>query len=342
MNQSTVKKAITASLKESGQRLDVFCVSQMPKCSRSALQRAIKKGEITVNGDTVKPHHTVREGDKVLITMDQKKIMGKGDTSPLTKGGLRGVNIPIIYEDKDVVVVNKPAGIAAHPGIGLAPTASEWFAARYPDCRSIGDRERPGVVHRLDKDTSGVMILAKTQEAFEHLKKKFEKRKVKKEYLALVFGVPGEKGGRITRALSRSKRNPLRRMVSSPPYEEGVGGGGRDLQAKLAITEWKKEEVFGNSYALLRVFPYTGRMHQIRAHLHFLGFPIVGDQLYTFKRRRPPKGVKRQMLHAEKLTLELPNGKQKTFTAPLPQDFSSVLTSLRSGLFPLRNPVVKR
>jgi len=159
------------------------------------------------------------------------------------------------------------------------------------------------------------MILAKNETAFIHLKKQFELRRVRKEYLALVFGVPGGKDGRITRPIMRSRRNPMRRAV------DDVG--------KESATEWVIERRFGSMYALLRVIPFTGRMHQIRVHLHFLGYPIVGDSLYTFKRKKQPQGVKRQLLHAEHLTVLLPNEKRKTFTAPLAEDFQDVITNLQ-------------
>lgn len=293
-----------------GQRLDVFCVAQIPDISRAAIQRAIKDGEITINGQTVKPREVVRENDTVTVSLVPTPLQ---TTSPLGE-----LSLPILYEDKDLVVINKPAGVAVHPGHGAAqPTVTAWFTQRYPDNLSVGENtDRPGVVHRLDKDTSGVLVLAKNQPAYEHLKEQFQRRRAHKEYLALVFGTPGEPKGRINRALLRSKRNPLRRTI--------------DPHGKEAITEWRREETFGKDYALLRVFPFTGRTHQIRAHLHFLGFPIVGDALYTFKRQRPPQGVQRQMLHAEKLTLTLPTGKRATFMAPLASDFESVLTRLRS------------
>ncbi|MEK7557203.1 MAG: RluA family pseudouridine synthase, partial [Patescibacteria group bacterium] len=237
------------------------------------------------------------------------------------------VEVPILYEDKDVVVINKPTGLEAHPSAstGQASTVSGWFGQRYPEAEHVGEEEnRPGIVHRLDKETSGVMILAKTNTAYQHLKNEFKVRRAKKEYLALVFGIPTMKRGRVTRPLGRSPRNPLRRTI--------------DAAGKPAITEWQIERKIskqglaphrrgapGAGFALLRLFPFTGRTHQLRAHLHFLGHPIVGDKLYTFKRQRPPQGVTRQLLHAEKLTLTLPSGKRKTFIAPLPDDFARAI-----------------
>lgn len=297
---------------DAGQRLDVFCAARLPQYSRSLLQRAIKSGAIQINDKITKPSTVLQPGHTVSIALTE--------TPPETKPTLIP-DLPIIYEDKDVVVINKPPGVEVHPGqVPGAPTVTSWLLSRYTDIAGVGEHpDRPGIVHRLDKDTSGVLICAKNQPAYEHLKKQFQDRRAKKEYLALVFGVPGEKKGRITRPLARSRRNPLRRTI--------------DENGKAAVTEWRLEKKLAPrrssaGLALLRVYPLTGRTHQIRAHLHFLGFPIVGDRLYTFKRQHPPHGVSRQLLHAEKLTLELPTGKKKTFMAPLPEDFQSVLGSV--------------
>jgi 23S rRNA pseudouridine1911/1915/1917 synthase len=303
----TVFTEFTISSADAGQRLDVFCVAHAPGASRAAIQRAIKNGDIQVNQETVKPRQIVREGDVVSITLPEAAEAQAAEVAI--------PECPIIYEDRDVVVIDKPAGLAVHPGAGQPQaTVAAWFAARYLDSVSVGDPDRPGIVHRLDKDTSGVLILAKTQKAYDHLKSQFERRRAHKDYLALVFGVPGEPKGRINRALLRSKHNPLRRTI--------------DPAGKEAVTEWRLEEKFAR-HALLRVWPLTGRMHQIRVHLHFLGFPIVGDALYVFKRQKPPHGVRRQLLHAEKLTLMMPSGDHKTFIAPLPADFQNVLKQLR-------------
>lgn len=292
-----------------GQRLDVFCTAAIPGYSRSAIQKAIKNEHILVNGSAAKPRQIVKAGDHIRVHIE--------DMEPLSSEPMNvEVNIPIVHEDRDAVVINKPAGIAVHPGVGVrAGTVADWFAKRYPDAVGVGEGEnRPGIVHRLDKDTSGIMILAKNERAYEHLKKQFQMRRPKKEYLALVFGVPGGRDGRITQPISRSRRNPLRRAV--------------DPQGKESATDWMMEEKFGSSFALIRAFPQTGRMHQIRVHLHFLGYPIVGDHLYTFKRKKQPVGVTRHLLHAEKLTITLPSGSTKTFTAPLPEDFTAVLGRL--------------
>lgn len=300
---------------DAGQRLDIFLVARDATTSRAEWQRAIRGGQIQVNGKTVKPGYVLRAGNRVTGTL-LTAARESGSASELE----RMITVPILYENDRVVVIDKPAGVEVHPGqVPGQPTITAWLAQRVPAVRDVGeDPSRPGVVHRLDKDTSGVLVLAKTQAAWADLKQQWQRHHVQKEYVALVFGVPGGKDGRIAQPLTRSPRNPLRRTV--------------DPTGKSAITEWKILETFGGKFALLALSPLTGRTHQLRAHLHWLGYPIVGDHLYTFKRQRPPAAVSRQLLHAQSLTLRLPGGSRRTFTAPLPPDFVEVLTHLRTDV----------
>ncbi|MBI1833282.1 MAG: RluA family pseudouridine synthase [Candidatus Andersenbacteria bacterium] len=308
---------LTVSKEESGQRLDVWCAAHFPQYSRAALQRAIKAGGIMLNGVVVKPKQTLRVDDTITVN-----IVPPENTEPAPDSS--SLKIPIIYEDKDMLAINKPAGISVHPAPAeRGPTISAWFAARYPRSAEVGDPGRPGIVHRLDKDTSGVLLLAKTAEAYTRLKEQFKRHRPRKEYLALVFGIPGEKFGRITRPIGRSKRNPHRRMVIPAGTSDDL------LEGKPAITEWKLKETFGNDFSLFQVYIFTGRTHQIRVHMHFLGHPVVGDTLYTFKRQRPPEGVTHQFLHAERIAFQLPSGKKKIIEAELPEDLQQVLTHLR-------------
>lgn len=321
-----MNEVFKVTAEEAGQRLDVFCVSKLPHISRAAIQKAIKAGQITINNKIVKPRQVIKVRDSVeVITPPSPSphLMGR-KLSPSSEGEIPE-GVKILYEDKDVVVIDKPAGVEVHPGmIPGQPTLTAWFKKKYPNTKNVGEAEgRPGIVHRLDKDTSGVLILAKTPLALEHLKKEFKTRRAKKEYLALVFGLPTMKRGRITRPIARSPRNPLRRTIAAEPRGDEVA-----LRGKPAVTEWQIEKKL-NKLALLRLFPFTGRTHQLRVHLHFIGHPIVGDSLYTFKRQRPPQGVTRQLLHAEKLTLTLPSGKTKTFVAPLPDDFQRAINLRR-------------
>lgn len=295
---------LTVTAAQAGQRLDLLVAGKLPHASRAAVQRTIRAGRITVNDVAVKPRYLVRTGDRVTVDLPEE---------PAAVQIPPPVSLPIIYEDQHCVVINKPAGVLVHPAAAAAPAVTSWLTTRYPHLS--GDPARPGVVHRLDQDTSGVLLLAKTSGAHEHFARQFKRHYANKEYQALVFGVPGGMEGRITKPLARSRRNPARRTV--------------DSSGQPAITQWRRQEVFGQKFALLTVFPYTGRTHQIRVHLHALGHPVVGDSLYTFKRQKPPPGITRQLLHAAALTVTLPNGEKKTFRAPLPPDFVQVLNGLR-------------
>jgi len=308
-----MNQTISISKQHAAQRLDVFCKNNNPQHSRAYLQKLIKEGAITVNSRTVKPGYVLRLNDIVAVNLTQAVPAAL----PLAEPPV----IPIIFEDQHIVVINKPAGLLVHTEALHEPSVAAWFAHRYPNLSIGEDSYRPGIIHRLDRDTSGVMVLAKSPLAFQQLKQQFKKHFAKKEYLALVFGKLGGDVGRINQAIIRSMRNPSRRTIV-PKTKASL------LAGKMAITEWRIEKVLSNNFTLLRVYPLTGRTHQIRVHLHFIGHPIVGDHLYTFKRQHSPVGVKRQMLHAEKLTIKLPSGVRKTYRAPLPDDFTAVLSGI--------------
>lgn len=235
----------------------------------------------------------------------------------------------ILYEDADVVVINKPAGLLVHSdGKSEEYTVVEWLLARAPLVRGVGEPayaqdgtplERSGVVHRLDKETSGVLILAKTQEAFLHLKAQFHDRLVRKEYRAIVYGTMKEKWGTINRAIGRSNKDARLRSA-----EQGARG-----QLRPAVTDW---ELVGQSdtHAYLKVFPKTGRTHQIRVHLKSISRPIVQDTLYAGESLRGGDnlGFTRLALHAHMLKIVIPNGEEKDFLAPLPHDFEVATTTI--------------
>jgi len=237
--------------------------------------------------------------------------------------------ISVLFEDKDVLVVDKPYGYLVHEdGNTNAQTIVEWFLAHTPSARGVGEPgraqngnelDRSGVVHRLDRDTSGVLILAKHQEAFLHLKAQFHDRLVKKEYRAFVHGNMKEEWGTISRPIGRSAKDFRLRSA-----EKGVRGVLRD-----AVTEWKLMQQ-GNSHAYLALFPKTGRSHQLRVHLKSISRPIVCDTLYTTPELKQAEtlGFSRLALHAYHLSLTLPNGKYQTFEAPLPSDFEAALSAL--------------
>lgn len=234
------------------------------------------------------------------------------------------IPLDVVYEDKDVVVINKQAGISVHPSVNEpAGTIANALIARYPEIKNVGDPSspsgqenlRPGIVHRLDKDTSGLLVVARNQKAFEFLKKEWQEGRVVKKYLALVWGHPKERG-EIVSELARSIKDFRRRMVIKPK-------AGQELKGKLAITEYKVIKKF-KDYSLVEVYPKTGRMHQIRVHMASIGNPVVGDKIYRPKR----SSVGRQFLHAYFLKFSLPEGRSLALEADLPQDLERVLTKL--------------
>ncbi len=237
------------------------------------------------------------------------------------------IKLKIVYENTDVLVIDKPAGLVVHP---IKSTQSDTLVngliAYYPEIKKVGDDSlRPGIVHRLDKDTSGLIVVAKNNAAFEYLKKQFAARKVVKKYLALVYGQVKDKKGTITKAISLSKKDHKKRSALL------------DDKAKRAWTEYKVLKRFSaksgsasgeKDYTLLEVEPKTGRTHQIRVHLASIGHPIAGDQQYKFKRQPALAGLKRQFLHAAYLKLKLPNGKLVELKSDLPEDLEKTLKDL--------------
>ncbi len=249
------------------------------------------------------------------------------------------IPLNIVYEDKDIIVLNKQAGISVHPSINEPnKTLVNALIAKYPEIKNVGDppvggqviQLRPGIVHRLDKDTSGLLVVAKNQKTFEFLKKQWQDGQVIKKYLALVWGHPKEKG-EIVSELARSLKDFRKRMVVRPeknkeeinPHTQELSVG---VKGKMAITEYKVVKKF-RDFSLIEVYPKTGRMHQIRVHMASLGHPIAGDKVYG-KKKEAPEGLTRQFLHAHYLNLSLPNGKKLAFETDLPDALTNVLTKL--------------
>ena len=226
------------------------------------------------------------------------------------------ISLDIIYEDRNLIMVNKPAGMVVHPSAGHKQgTLIHAILAHAPNIEGVGGVQRPGLVHRLDKDTSGVIVLAKNDRTYQHLQAQFKDRHVKKTYIAVVDRHPPTSTGRVEAAIGRDPRN--RQRMAIVPNTKG----------KLAISEYKLTETFPN-HSLLEVSILTGRTHQIRLHLAFLDCPVVGDLTYGIKRATLP--VSRQQLHAQKLGITLPGDKQLTiFEAPLPEDIQDTLRILR-------------
>lgn len=231
----------------------------------------------------------------------------------------------IIYEDEDIIAVNKPAGISVHPDLHhLEGTLIQEILVQFPEIKNVGDDpNRPGVVHRLDKDTSGVIVIARNQDAFLFLKKQFHDRQVAKEYLVLVVGKMKEKHGTIALPIGRSKNDPTKRVA------KGLMRG----TVREACTNYEVMEYFGDDFTFIRALPKTGRTHQIRVHFKAIGHPIVCDKLYAGKRYVCPFGLERHFLHASSLELLLPSGSTMRLEADMPPDLEAVLKGLR----PVRN-----
>ncbi len=223
----------------------------------------------------------------------------------------------IIFEDKDQLIIDKSAGLLVHPlKAGQKNTLIDWLLDYYPEIKNVGDDPlRPGIVHRLDKDTSGLMIIAKNNSAFNYLKKQFQGRKITKKYLALVHGQVKDGKGTITKSISFSKKDYKKRSVLL------------DEKAKPAWTEYKVIKRFSD-YTLLEVQIRTGRTHQIRVHLASIGHPIAGDQQYKFKRQPQPDSLKRQFLHAAYLKFKSPDGKIMELKSDLPEELKNILQEL--------------
>lgn len=235
----------------------------------------------------------------------------------------------VIYEDKDILVLNKPAGMLVHATLrGEHGTLVDWVLERYPELRGVGEKEAPylkdpedrsGVVHRLDKETSGVIVFAKNDTAHEFLKKQFERRHVKKTYYALVHGNVGQKKGVIRTLVGKVRSTPIKQRAVKRVKD------GEILNPKEAVTRYTVLERFPE-YTFLEINPETGRTHQIRIHMEYLGKPIVGDTKYGSKEKLPKERI---FLHAGKLMLKLPNLKEAEFQASLSQDLQDFLVSLR-------------
>lgn len=289
-------------------RLDKFLVDCLPEFSRSRLQNLIRDGYVMVNdGPVLKTGFGVEAGDRISIRVP-----------PVQPTDLIPEDIPlqIVFENKDLIIVNKPAGMVVHPALGHSRgTLVNAALAHIPDLEGIGGEQRPGVVHRLDKDTSGLIILAKNERAHTYLQNQFKARKVRKTYLTLVDGTPPTPEGRIEAPIGRDPAH--RKKMAIVPESKG----------REAVTEYFTLEKLPH-HTFLEVHPLTGRTHQIRIHMAFLGCPVVGDNLYG--RRHPSVDLKRQFLHASRLSIRLPGETvERSFEAPLPGELEEVLDTLR-------------
>ncbi|HNT53920.1 MAG TPA: RluA family pseudouridine synthase [Anaerolineaceae bacterium] len=304
------------------QRLDKFLVGCCPELSRARLQSLIRDGQVSVDG------HPALKASLILVPGQQITLTLPAPTAV----GLQPEAIPlaVVFENADLLVINKPAGMVVHPAAGHATgTLVHAALAHVPDLEGIGGELRPGVVHRLDKDTSGLILMAKNDRAHRWLQDQFRQRTVQKFYLALVDGAPPTPTGRIEAPIGRDPAH-RKKMAITPPQK------GRE-----AVTEYRVLESFP-AWTLVEAHLLTGRTHQIRLHLAFLECPIVGDVIYG--RKHPSLKINRHFLHAARLTICLPGETRPvTFEAPLPPELQSVLDELRgshyqSPKFPQRSP----
>jgi 23S rRNA pseudouridine1911/1915/1917 synthase len=293
---------------EAGTRLDKFLVACLPDYSRSRLQSFIKDGLVRVDGEVAH-----KAGQKI-----EKASTVQVSIPPPKPGGLIPEDIPldVIFENDDVLVVNKPAGMVVHPAAGHATgTLAHAALGHAPQMEGVGGELRPGIVHRLDKNTSGLILLAKNDLAHRMIQEQFSQRRAKKTYLALVDGQPPTPTGRVEAPIGRDARH-RKKMSVVPPHK------GRD-----AVSGYLTLEKFPH-HTLLEVKPVTGRTHQIRLHLAYIGCPVVGDTLYGKRTSSLP--LKRHFLHAASLSVQLPSETEpRTFNAPLPSELEDVLIELR-------------
>ena len=295
-------KAYSFVADKSGVRLDKFVGDRCPELSRTHAQRLIGDGCITVNGKPARASLKLSIGDKVRVTIPPTP------PSPLSP---EAIPLNIIYEDDDLLVVDKPAGMTVHPAPGHpGHTLVNAILSHYPHLADISDSLRPGIVHRLDKDTSGLMLVAKNRAAQANLVNQFKARSIVKAYLALVKGKLTPESGIIEAAIGRDPRNRQRMAVVS--------------RGREARTEYRVIKYIGD-YTLLEVTPETGRTHQIRVHLAAIGYPVVGDPVYGVK----SPYLSRQFLHACRLGFKLPStGEYVEFTSELPPDLAQALKDI--------------
>ena len=309
----------TVPPRDAGMRLDVFLAGQPEVGGRARARRLIERGLVQVAGCRVRPGLALDGEQQVIFELDDERSF-----DPLAPD-LPLPDVRVIYEDPEMCAIDKPAGIAAHPPEGRhqpAHTVASWARARYGELPTVPDAERPGIVHRLDRETSGVMLVARSQLAFDFLRAQFRDRIAEKEYRCIVYGEPRFHSDWIERAIGTDKKHPERMAV--------VDDGGRDASTYYEVVE----QFDGFAHVLCR--PKTGRTHQIRVHMTSIGHSLVGDRVYRSRRRQhdalpaeaPDPG--RQCLHALRLQVPHPATHEPlALEAPLPRDFEQLLAFLR-------------
>ncbi len=298
-------ETINLLVEEAGARLDVYLAGQALSLTRSRIQKLVEEGQVLVNGAVKKANYRVNQGDRITLSLPEPEEIP-----------LEPENIPldVVYEDSDIIVINKPRGMVVHPAAGnYTGTLVQALLYHCEDLSGIGGEARPGIVHRIDKDTTGLLVVAKNDTAHQSLARQIQLKEAGRVYLALVEGriaLPG----RVEAPIGRDPKD-RKRMAVVPAGRE-------------AATEyWPKEQY--RHETLLELKLETGRTHQIRVHMAHIGHPVVGDPIYGYRRQR--FSLQGQLLHAWQLHLTHPRtGERMTFQAPLPEDFTHVLQVLRA------------
>lgn len=287
--------------------------------SRTAVTRHINNGEVLLNGKAVLSRALVKTHD--IITFPHSIFEKKTELKPLSEE----IDVKKLFENDHILVLEKGAGVQMHQGGSYqGGTVAEWLFTHYPELSSVGeDSTRPGIVHRLDRDTSGVLVVAKDQETFQELKNAFQNREVEKTYIALVYSHLKELEGVVSASLLRHPGELKRRAIDPETYTGTLPGNTR-----TALTHYRVIARFAE-YDLVELSPKTGRTHQLRVHLSYLGHPVVGDRLYAFKeaRQKDKLSPRRHLLHAAKISFSV-LGEDYEFQSPLPSDFQEVLHSI--------------
>lgn len=306
---------ITLTAPTTGERLDKLLVAHFPDYSRAQWQEQISAGQVLVNGKPAKAGNKLKAGDAVTVMPPESD-----EPEPLIEP--QDIPLTVLYEDEDIAVIDKPAGMVVHPGVAQeSGTLVHALLARYPQLVDLQHdplaEGRMGIVHRLDKDTSGLLVTALHKDALLHLMAQFQRRTVDKAYLALLERTPKTVTGTINAAIGRDPRQRKRMGVRS--------------DGKEAITEFEVlDTAFRDGRALVRLRILTGRTHQIRVHMAFIGCPVVGDTVYGYRKQRV--GLKRNFLHAAQLSFEHPRtGERKQFSSALPVSLQNVMDKLREG-----------
>lgn len=316
---------IKITTQHAGQRLDKFLTAKMSKFSRSQIQKMIKTGEFKINGENATVHCFLKEGDKIEF----KKIKAEKRTTA-QKDGLK---IKVLKETKDYLVINKPAGLLVHAAPGLKEkTLVDWLIKKYPQIKNVVDDypqpirnvfvdiPRPGIVHRLDRDVSGLMVVALDKKFFYHIKEQFKIRKIKKVYWALVNGYMSQDEGVINTALVKGRAGVMRVAIKE-----------KNSQAKEAVTEFRVLNKFKN-YTLLEINLHTGRTHQIRAHLKSIRHSVVGDELYQtkdVKKKKKKDNLGRLFLFAEGLGFFDLDNQWQEFKLKIPSELKKFLEAIK-------------